>query len=53
MMLRGIEFRALGCFVVLAEELHFRRAAERLNMAQPSLTPAASASKSRAVQHDR
>jgi DNA-binding transcriptional LysR family regulator len=28
MMLRGIDFRALECFVVLAEELHFRRAAE-------------------------
>lgn len=33
-----MDIRALECFVVLAEDLHFRRAAHRLNMTQPTLT---------------
>src|SRR3954465_14808556 len=33
-----MDIRELGSFVVLAEQLHFGRAAELLNMSQPALT---------------
>jgi hypothetical protein len=36
-MMRGLDFRALECFVVVAEELHFWWTELQLNMTQPSL----------------
>ncbi|MGE0799767.1 MAG: LysR substrate-binding domain-containing protein [Lautropia sp.] len=38
MSLEHVEFRTLQCFVTLAEELNFARAARRLNLSQPPLT---------------
>ena len=33
-----LDLNRLRCFVILAEEMHFRRAADKLNMTQPPLT---------------